>query len=575
MISYKDRRRAIEEAKRNQQPAPAQDAAKTGVAASISQPASTVQPAVASKPPLAEPPAQGSAFDTASLGDMRNDELLKLARDLCSARGITTTSGFVNAPDFKPLVDCVMKRGIVREIFSPAPAKPVAPAAPDGAIAYGETMAAPSTADPNTTADISISLDLSEADRMVQRLDDIKYDDTITDAEKLDRVKAAFGEERARIVLLCGDESTARAVKTSAEKKNSEGRALDPVEGQMLQLVLFHEFMVQCEQIIAAKKIRSSPPPAQEDPAVDPAAVAPAPNPVPIPASIQKISAQTSRAAGAKGHGPLRRLISSPTLWGAAIVGSVAFAINVTDGFNDIAMLIHRAMESNRGISNVIRGFWEAKLHFAPLDSAKTVGYAFYGITGLGFVTSWFSKWLQARSIARDYAGVNAEQFKEMRSYAISEVSLTIKMHGDKPVINLFEKLITDEKLFDSLDTIRRNPAVFCSVMREAKATTLLLKSMDNILADAEANIVIDRLAYYLAQDKEHKSEALHELYGSDPLLKRKLDETFQKNEHGYYVNEHKKVALAPLFTKREGRRGDVLLSELELDYLRIQQPNS
>lgn len=530
MGSYKDRCRAVEEALKAAEK-PANGASQAARQVSAQQ---IAQPAPALPPPITE--GHTSLSPTARLDDMNDAQLLELARSFCSQRGISDASTFCKTPDLNNLSNPILTRGIMNRLF---PAAPVASAAP------------------------SDSIDANEAKRMRQRLNDV-MNFSCGEHQKLKTARRIHEEEETRL--------------------SSPGAPGISMNQQLLALSELQRYI--SEQEAKQNKIDTPQPEAGLPASMPEAVVAPAAEPAGIAFDPQVLLLHEGRARRIRGRSTLGRFFSSPTLWGTVVAGSLVFAMNSRDGFTEIATFIQRVMESNRSVSGMITGFWQTTFHLPwgmsfrlpHVELSSALAYGLYGTIGLGFVWSMLSKYRTAKAVANDYAGVGVEEFEDMRSRVISQVPATINCK--EPGVALCEKLVSDEELFNSLDTLRRNPMVFCAVMHEAHVPVELLNGMDMILAHAEANIVTNRLKPYLDKvsaerlapyhdngtDTE-RLKALEALYSNDALLRQKLDETFQKDRHGMDAYPVKKQSLTSVFIERVHGEGQLVLLQLEKDY--------
>ncbi|NYZ74071.1 hypothetical protein H0O00_02930 [Candidatus Micrarchaeota archaeon] len=551
-MTYKER-----QAKR-----PAKEAQKAGVAIK-SQPE-------AGKQPLAEPAVQ-SVYDVDSLKRMGKEELLALARKTCEERGITTPAELLKDKGMGHLIDALGKLGLVRDIFS----KP--PASAETSMGHASTLY-----NPAATAGLSGAADGSEAKRVADQIAEIeRITSPGADALKLSRFSELYGKERQRIIGLGIPEAELDELIVAANAKNDAGASLDDIEHQLVQLGRLKERKTIFQGIMEAGNMKRISAVEARNGSADEGFLAGAidvhmegaDESGPLPASAAAPPPGAVRKA--KGHGLIRRFFSSPTLWAAAGMGILSYATYSTGFFQDTATHINKVMGSHREISEAIRRLWEARLQLPPLDSAKGVELIFYGIPGLGFIMSMISKHFGAGKIARDYADVSDSQFREMRAYAIEQVSDLVKRHGNNSAQHLFHKMLSDEQLFDSLDTLRRNGRVFAATMKEAKLPDWLLRHrIDAMLVDVEVRIITAKLEPYLGAGEEQRLGRLQQLHDTDDLLRRKLNEVLRRAVNGSYLYPHRSN-LASMIGNENAEAGEEILLELERDFRHLERDGS
>jgi HD-GYP domain-containing protein (c-di-GMP phosphodiesterase class II) len=522
-------------------------------------------PPVPKADPVIEQPPQPMLAEV--LQNMEAQDLLKFIQEVCRTEKISTNE--VLAERHPDMAILAMKKGVLGQVFvKQGPAKSPDNATrnlnPNGAkmpslppIASMSTRArhdedkvtSPESGayDPTTAVEYAaVAEDTAALTRFMAELID---DENITSKEKHAKAEERYEKEYRAFVQKHGKEQ-ANEILSSAKNKLKSGESLEPEEEFVIKLFELQRLVLKFLKISKSEsearvlqKAQAQKPPAthttgpisfgsdayeeidMSEPGVPEAPKAE--NEEVVVLSQEQIRAPSEPPPVVLTQGGwFGRTFRNPTTWAFISISAYSAAMHITGAWDTIC----------QGVGRI----WHSIPHLPNIQLPEHVDKAiWYGAILLGFgVTELVRRRAVKKEVLRlERRSMLGKKAQENYSYVAQKLASVRLMTSDlsMQLIHLRAMMVNDENLFDAVDRLYRDELIWTDIMKESR------------LDDSE--IIKKRLAQIVPfiKDNEHRKRKLKELFLTDQLFQRKIQEVFEQTAGGGYVNRDLREGLTSL----------------------------
>lgn len=266
----------------------------------------------------------------------------------------------------------------------------------------------------------------------------------------------------------------------------------------------------------------------------------------------------------------VRRIISSPMTDAVLIVSVVAAATHATNSFRDLA----------NGFKNLI-SFIPGSLNWSDSTERLVAMGSFYGIAAIGF---GITEAARRKKLALDAEKIEkmeklTETQKKAFSYAVG-ILTNISRETGIPKLQasqLRSQLINDEKFLTAVDLFYPSKVIWADLMNESRLHDAVQAEFGKLKRQAETQVIGKRLdKIFRGKDSIERKRTFQELYETNEIFRRKMEELFAKDQSGDYINSGLRESVGKLKFEKPLDRIDMnrALESLEEIYQEVVRNN-
>lgn len=534
------------------------------------------------KPPPPPPPRKKKSEQPPQpdlgqvLENMDNNDLVRFIQEVCRTENIHTHEDLAGKhPDMALLA---MRRGLLSELFAEAKkAEPAEDATRDigpngGAVKLSlpplarlseappgmDKVTAPESGAYDPTTAVEFAAVLEEVSSLGRFMVDLINDTEISSKEKHAKGVERYSAEYNGFIQKHGNDN-AKAILASARAKIKAGIEPDPDEAYVLKLLELQELLIRFQKIAKseseardlAKEQAKKPPIHTTGPisfSSDDIEIVEASEPVvleeeqpdPVVLTPEQRKSQPPPSILPQQGNWFTRTFKNPVTWALMSISAYSAAMHITGAWDTIC----------QGVGRLYGMIPNAPPIQLPTHADKAIWYGAIAL-GLGLTELIRRRAVKKEVLRLERRSMLGKQAQDNYTYVVQKLASVRVTTSDlsMQLIQLRAMMVGDEALFDAVDRLYRDEVIWNDIMKESRLDEAVRNEFSTIRNQAESEIIKKRLAQIVPfiQNNEHRKMKLKELYLTDPLFQRKIQEVFEQAPGGGYVNRDLRERLTTL----------------------------